>query len=169
MKKVVFLTSLTIFFLVLLKTAVFSHLPFFDIHINLILFIIVYVSIINGSITGMLCAFIAGLLLDFLSISPIGLHSFIFTLSAYIIGKFKGVYNMNKFLFPAFLGFSSFLFNVLLVFVLHLIFGENIHIYDIFDLKFLIQLVLNTLFCPLVFLFLQLFPNAFIVKETVIA
>ncbi len=169
MKKVVLWTSLTVFFLVLVKTAVFSHLTFFDIHINLILFIIVYVSILNGSITGMICAFIAGLLLDFLSISPLGLHSFIFTLSAYIIGKFKGVYNMNKFLFPAFLGFATFLFNVLLVFVLHVLFGENIHIYDVFNLKFLIQLAVNTFVCPLIFLFLNLFPNVFIVKETAIA
>ncbi len=165
MKKVIFWTSFTVFFLVLLKTAVFSHLHFFGIHLDVILFIVVYVSILNGSLLGMLCAFIAGLFLDFLSIAPIGLHSFIFTLTAYIIGKFQGVYNINKFLFPSFLGFISFLFNVLLLFVLSFIFGKNIHTYDIFNIQFLIKLFANTLICPLIFFILNLFPDAFTVKE----
>ncbi len=163
MKKVVLWTSLTVFFIVLVRTAVFSHIEFLKFLPEIVLLIIAFIAISNGSITGMLCGFIAGLILDFLSLAPLGIHSFVFTLLAYIIGKFKGLYNINKFLFPCFLGLSSFLFKVVLVFLLSLLF-KNIHCY-IINIEFLIQIALNTLFAPVVFFLLNLFPSAFIATE----
>ncbi len=167
MRKVVLWTALSIFFIVLIQTAVFSHITIFKFRPEIVLLIISFIAISNGSITGMICGFIGGFILDFLSLAPMGLHAFIFTLQAYIIGKFRGLYNINKFFFPCFLGLSSFLFKVLLLFVLNFIFGNNIH-YHIFNIEFLIQLAINTFLTPFVFFILNLFPSAFFVRENTI-
>ncbi|WP_253676694.1 MULTISPECIES: rod shape-determining protein MreD [unclassified Treponema] len=165
MKKVILWTSLSVFFITLLQTAVFSHISFFAVLPDLVLLTVIYIAISNGAITGLICGFIAGLLADFLSAAPIGLHSFIFTLTGYLIGKFYGFYNLNKIVFPCILGTLGFLFKVLLLFILKILFGQNIHTYDIFSVNFAIEAAVNIVFTPFVFLFFNLFPQAFISKE----
>ena len=91
MSKVIVWTSLTAFFIGLLQTAVFSHIAAIKVTPDLIMLIIVYAAISNGSKVGMVCGFIAGILVDFLSVAPLGLSSFIFTLAGFIIGKFCGI------------------------------------------------------------------------------
>ncbi|UTC67804.1 MULTISPECIES: rod shape-determining protein MreD [unclassified Treponema] len=165
MRKVILWTSLSVFFITLLQTAVFSHISFFTVLPDLVLLTVIYIAISNGSLSGLICGFIAGLLADFLSASPIGLHSFIFTLTGYIVGKFYGIYNLNKIIFPCVLGGLAFLSKVLLLFILKLLFGQNIHTYNVFSLNFAIESAVNILFAPLVFLFFNLFPQAFKSKE----
>lgn len=165
LKKVILWTSLSVFFIGLLRTAIFSHISFFTVLPDLVLLIVVYIAISNGSLTGLVCGFIAGLLSDFLSAAPIGLNSFIFTLAGYCIGKFYGLYNLNKIIFPCVLGGLSFLFKVLLLFVLNLFFGQNIHTYEVLSVNFLLEVSINIVFSPMVFLFFNLFPQAFKLKE----
>ena len=165
MSKVIVWTSLTAFFIGLLQTAVFSHIAAIKVTPDLIMLIIVYAAISNGSKVGMVCGFIAGILVDFLSVAPLGLSSFIFTLAGFIIGKFCGMYNVNRVLLPVLLGISAFLFKTGLLFILNLVFGKNIHVYNIFHINFLIELALNTFFAPVVFLFLTMFSSTFKMKE----
>lgn len=165
MKKVILWTSLSVFFISLLQTAVFSHISFFKVLPDLILLTVVYIAIFNGSLTGLICGFIAGLLLDFLSLAPLGLHSFIFTLTGYLVGKFYGLYNLNKVVFPCILGGLAFLFKAALLFVLKLLFGQNIHTYNFISIGFAIEAAVNIVFTPLIFLFFNLFPQAFTLEE----
>ena len=165
MKKVILWTSLSVFFITLLQTAIFSHISFFTVLPDLILLTVIYIAISNGSLTGLICGFIAGLLADFLSAAPIGLHSFIFTLTGYLVGKFYGIYNLNKVIFPCILGGLGFVFKVLLLFVLKILFGQNIHTYNIFSINFAIEAAVNIFFTPFVFLFFNLFPQAFISRS----
>lgn len=165
MKKVILWTSLSVFFITLLKTAIFSHISFFTVLPDLVLLTVIYIAISNGALTGLTCGFIAGLLADFLSAAPIGLHSFIFTLTGYLIGKFYGVYNLNKVIFPCVLGGIGFLFKVILLFVLKILFGQNIHTYDVFSINFALETAVNIVFTPFVFLFFNLFPQVFILTE----
>ncbi|WP_225969363.1 rod shape-determining protein MreD [Treponema pedis] len=140
MKKVILWTSLTAFFISLLQTAVFSHISFFPIMPEFILLLILYTGISNGSMTGLVCGFISGLFLDFLSAAPIGLHSFIFTLLGFISGKIYGLYNLNKIIFTCLLGTAVFLFYAVILFVLRFLFGQNIHIFNLITLDFLIRI-----------------------------
>ena len=153
MKKVILWTSLSVFFITLLQTAIFSHISFFTVLPDLVLLTVIYIAISNGSLTGLICGFIAGLLADFLSAAPIGLHSFI--------------YNLNKVIFPCILGGLGFVFKVLLLFVLKMLFGQNIHTYNIFSINFAIEAAVNIFFTPFVFLFFNLFPQAFISRSIV--
>ncbi len=165
MKTVILWTSLTAFFIGLLQTAVLSHIYFLSITPNFILLLILYTAVSNGSLTGLICGFISGLLLDFLSAAPIGLHSFIFTLLGYTVGKLYGRYNLNKIIFPCLLTLVCFLCNVFILFLLRLVFGQNIHTYKILTIDFLIRLAVNIGFAPIMFFFLDLFPSVFKVKE----
>lgn len=165
MKKVIFWTSLSVFFISLLQTAIFSHISFFMVLPDLALLTVIYIAISNGSLTGLVCGFIAGFLSDFLSAAPIGLNSFIFTLAGYFVGRFYGLYNLNKIIFPCVLGGLSFLFKALLLFVLKLFFGQNIHTYNILSIDFVLEITINIIFSPPVFLFFNLFPQAFKLKE----
>lgn len=165
MKRVILWTSLAAFFIGLLQTAVFSHISFFPMLPDFILLLILYTAVSNGSTAGLICGFICGLFLDFLSAAPIGLHSFIFTLLGFTAGKIYGLYNLNKIVLPCLLGILGFLFNAFLLFVLRFIFGQNIHTYTIFSTDFLIRLAVNAAFTPVLFLFFNLFPSIFKIKE----
>ena len=61
MKKVILWTSLSVFFITLLQTAIFSHISFFTVLPDFILLTVIYIAISNGSLTGLICGFIAGL------------------------------------------------------------------------------------------------------------
>lgn len=165
MIKVIVWTSITAFFIGLLKIAVFSYISFIDITPDFILLIVIYASISNGSRAGMICGFISGLLIDFLSAAPLGLSSFIFVFVGFTAGKLYGMYNLNKIVFPCLLGLLGFLFKVLLLFALNFIFGKNIHIYNIYNINFFLELLLNTVFSPIIFFILNLFPSIFKIRE----
>lgn len=165
MSKVIVWTSLAVFFVGMLQTAVLSHITAVKVMPDIVLLIIVYAAISNGSKMGMICGFIAGLLSDFLSAAPLGLSSFILTLAGFIIGRLCGVYNVSKVFLPALLGLSGFLFKAALLFGLNFVFGKNIHVYNIFHINFLTELVLNTVCAPLVFLFLNMFSSTFKMRE----
>lgn len=165
MKSVILWTSLTTFFISLLQTAVLSHINFLAIIPSFSLILILYIAISNGSFVGLICGFVSGLILDFLSLAPIGLHSFIFTLMGYIVGKLYGRYNLNKVVLPCFLGFFCFAMNTVLLFLLKFLFGNNIHTYNIFSINFLIRIAVNTFFTPIMFFFLDLFPTLYKFKE----
>lgn len=87
MKKIAISSSILMLCLSLIQTALFSHIPFFLITADLALVYIVFVAIHNGSRSAMLLGFATGLFLDFMSLSPLGLSSFILTFIAFFFGK----------------------------------------------------------------------------------
>ena len=94
MQKVAISSSIVAVILVLIQTALFSHIPFFHITADLLLVFITFVAINNGSRLAMLLGFASGVLLDFMSISPFGLSSFILTFIAFFLGKLPGNYTL---------------------------------------------------------------------------
>lgn len=161
MKRVIISSCLTGFFIVMLQTAVFSHLSFLSVMPDLLILLVLYVSIENGSVQGMIIGFVCGLFLDSLSMAPLGLHSFIFTLSAFISGKLYGQYNLNNFILPCTAAFAATVFKVCLLYILYFLFGKNIKIYSFFSYTFLAEAGLNTAIAPVIFFLLRLFPAFF--------
>jgi len=49
----------------------------------------------------------------------------------------------------------------LLLILLHFLFGSAVKVYNIYDKTFLIELILNVLFAPLIFFVLNRFPSLF--------
>lgn len=161
MKKVAFSSGIVALFLILIQTALFSHIPFFHITADLLLIFITFVAINNGSRLAMILGFASGLLLDFMSIAPFGLSSFILTFIAFFLGKLYGHYNLTHFVFPFILAIIVTLAKFLLLLLLHFLFSTSIKTYSIYDTVFLLELALNIVFAPVIFFSLNRFPSFF--------
>ena len=77
MKHVILWTAAAAFLLGIFETAILSHLRFLPVLPDLILILIVYTALYNGSAAGVIAGFFSGLIFDFLSLAPLGLHSWI--------------------------------------------------------------------------------------------
>ncbi len=161
MKKVAISSSIVALLLVLIQTALFSHIPFFHITVDLSLIFITFVAINNGSRLAMILGFTSGLLLDFMSISPFGLSSFVLTFIAFFLGKLHGNYNLTHFIFPFILAILATFVKFLLLLLLHFLFSASIKTYSIYDSVFFIELILNIIFAPILFFSLNHFPSFF--------
>ena len=161
MKKIAISSSIIMLCLSLIQTALFSHIPFFLITADLALVYIVFVAIHNGSRSAMLLGFATGLFLDFMSLSPLGLSSFILTFIAFFLGKLYGRYNLNHILFSFVLTLLATFTKAILILLLYFLFGSAIKVYSLYESTFWIELALNLIFAPLLFVILNRFPTFF--------
>lgn len=161
MQKIAISSTIVAVLLILIQTTLFSHIPFFLITADFLLIFIGFVAINNGSRLAMLLGFASGLLVDFMSISPFGLSSFILTFVAFFLGKLHGHYNLSHFIVPFILSFILTFVKFLLLLLLHFLFGTSIKTYSIYSSVFLIELALNVVFAPCLFFTLNRFPTFF--------
>ncbi|MGP1454312.1 MAG: rod shape-determining protein MreD [Treponema sp.] len=161
MKHVILWTCCTACFISIFQTAVLSHLKWIPVFPDFLLLLIIYVACHNGAVTGVIIGFLSGLLLDFLSIAPFGLHAFVFTVMGFVYGKLYGKYNTKAFFFSLIFGVTGVILKALLLFLLRFLFGTVVQVYDLFSVLFLVELVLTTVFAPALFFVLQFFPSAF--------
>lgn len=161
MKKLIISSSLLSICLILIQTALFSHIPFFLITADLILVYITFVAINNGSRFAMIIGFLSGLFLDFVSLSPLGLSSFILTFISFFLGKLYGRYNLTHFVFPFLLTLVATFAKFFLLLLLYFLFGSNIKVYSFYGNPFWIELLLNLTFAPILFFTLNRFPKFF--------
>lgn len=159
MKRVIFFSLIFALILCLIDTAIISHLRIFFLRPEVVLVLVLYLALYNGSLTGVIVGFLAGLILDFLSLSPLGLHSIMFVIFSFFIGKMHGQYNVSKFFIPIFLTAVALLVKVVLTYALAFVFGKNILVPNLFATDFWISFVVTTLFSPLLFYFFNLFPT----------
>ena len=150
----------------LLQSTVLSRLI---VHIyavpDLALSILVYSAYLNGTMTGQLSGFFSGLLLDFLSASPLGLNAFIRTLTGALVGFIKDTFYLDYFFLPMALCAGATAFKALLLFPLHLLFPEVVPTYVFNGPWFWFELGLNTLSAPLLFAFLGLFKSLLVMPK----
>ena len=136
----------------LLQSTVLSPL---SLHIyaipDLALLILVFFSYMNGTMMGQVGGFFSGLFIDFLSPAPLGLNAFIRTLTGALLGLFKGTFYLDIIFLPMILCALATIFKALIYYVLHLLFGESIPSYAFFELKFWVELGLNTFISPFIF------------------
>lgn len=162
MGRIVFWTSITVLFMSLFEAAVLSNMTILPVIPDLVLLVVLYISFMNSSLIGTTTGFISGLLVDFLSASPIGLNAFTKTLTGFFAGKFSGSFNQNKILIPALMGFSATVFKAVITWFLSFFFGSNILIYRISGSSFWFEVIANTVCAPLIFALLGLFSVLFI-------
>ena len=124
---------------------------------DLALCIIVYSAYVNGTMTGQLSGFFSGLLLDFLSASPLGLNCLIRTVIGAFTGIFKGAFFLDVFFLPFILCALATIAKALIMFLLNLIMGNSVPVYSLFSILFWIELGLNSLCAPVLFFLLKHF------------
>ena len=161
MNKVLISSILLSFSLCLIQTALFSHIPFFLITADLLLVYTTYLAIHNGSRFSMCLSFASGLFLDFMSIAPLGLSSFILVFISFFLGQLHGKYDLNHFIVPFILAILAMLTKLGLLFFLHFLFGSMVRTYNVYEGQFWIETSLNITFAPALFFVLNRFPTLF--------
>jgi len=165
MRTVIFWTAVAAFLLGVFETAILSHISFLPALPDLILILAVYIALYNGTVIGVTAGFFSGLILDFLSLAPFGLHSFVFTTLGFLYGLLVRKYNVRRFFFPLVLGLSATLLKAVFFFVLRFLFGQSIQVYDVLSLPFWCETAANALCAPPLFALFGLFPSAFKIRE----
>ena len=165
MRKVILWTIAAAFLLGVFETAILSHIQLLPALPDLILILVVYIALYNGTVAGITAGFFSGLIFDFLSLAPMGLHSFTFTVLGFLYGMLYGKYNVRRFFFPLILGLSATFLKAGILFVLHVLFGQSIQVYNLLAAPFWIEVAENALCAPALFMLLSLFPNAFDIRE----
>ncbi|MDR0910958.1 MAG: rod shape-determining protein MreD [Spirochaetaceae bacterium] len=153
-------TTLFAFGFTVLQSTVLINFQLFGIPIpapDLALLVLAYSSYVNGAMVGEVAGFASGVFLDFLSAAPLGLNAFIRTLIGGLAGRLKGAFFLDKFLLPMGLAFVATALKVLVVFILHFIFGSVVAVYHFNAPQLWIELGLNIILAPLLFLLLSLF------------
>jgi rod shape-determining protein MreD len=156
-KKIVWALALTVAAALLQSTVLSRFVVYIHAAPDLTLGILVYAAYMNGTMAGQLTGFFSGMILDFLSSSPLGLNAFIRTLTGAITGLLKDNFYLDYFFFPMILCAGATIFKAVFFFMLHLLFPESVPAYSLTALTFWIELGLNVLTAPLLFGLLRLF------------
>ncbi len=165
MGRVIIWTSATVLFLSLVTATILANLLFLPVLPDLVLLVVVYVSFMNSAETGCTTGVISGILLDFLSASPIGLNAFTKTITGYAAGKLAGSFNLDRILIPFAMGVAATLIKAVSTWVLSLFFGPGILLYKLSGSVFWLEVAANGLCAPFVFAFLGFFPGLFIARS----
>ena len=159
MLKSFFVSVLILLCVVVLETAILSNMLFLPAVPDVLLIVSLYLSLHNGKVFGVSSGFVSGLFLDFLSVSPFGLHCLLRTIIGYVMGIFNKTLNMNGIFLPILIGFVVTLMKVLLVFIISVFFPDSVVPYSLLSKAFLFELCANSILTPLVFKFLSLFSG----------
>jgi len=158
-KKVIWALVFTILAALLQSTILSRFVVYIYAAPDFALGILVYTAYVNGTMAGQLTGFFSGVLLDFLSSSPLGLNAFVRTLTGALTGFVKDTFYLDFFFFPMFLCAGATILKAILFFLLHLLFPEAVPTYSLTALTFWIELGLNVITAPLLFGLLRLFGS----------
>lgn len=149
----------------LLETALLSNILFLPAVPDLLLLIVLYLSVYNGSLMGESAGFISGLLLDFLTAAPLGMNCLLRTLLGFIAGLCHTVINVSGILIPCLLALVSTLVKFIVIEFISFFFPTDIITYELVSMEFGAELLLNVVLAPVMFKFLSLF-SAFLIDGT---
>ena len=141
MRKVILWTVAAAFLLGVFGTAILSHIQLLPALPDLILILVVYIALYNGTAAGITAGFFSGLIFDFLSLAPMGLHSFVFTVLGFLYGMLYGKYNVRRFFFPLILGLSATFLKAGILLVLRVLFGQSIQVYTLLAVPFISECI----------------------------
>jgi len=139
----------------ILQSTLIARIAFFKVIPDLALCILVFSAYVNGTMAGQVSGFFSGLLLDFLSAAPLGLNCLIRTLIGAIAGIFKGSFFLDVFFMPVILCALASVIKAIILLVLHIIFGSSIPAYSFSSSLFWIELGLNCVSAPFLFMILK--------------
>ena len=139
----------------ILQSTLIAKIAFLNVIPDLALCIVVFSAYINGTMTGQVSGFFSGLLLDFLSASPLGLNCLVRTLIGAITGLFKGAFFLDIIFMPVILCAGATLIKAVILLLLNLIFPATVPAYSFLSSTLWIEIGLNSLSAPLLFLLLK--------------
>lgn len=141
----------------IIQSSLLSKITILNVIPDLALIILVYVSYINGSMTGQITGFISGFFLDFISIAPLGFNALSRTIIGFILGLIKGNFFLDIIIFPALLCAGATIMKALIISLIHYLFNANTPVYTFTNQILWTEVIYNTIAAPFVFALLKLF------------
>jgi len=141
----------------ILQSTLIPKIAFFNVIPDLALCILVFSAYVNGTMTGQVSGFLSGVFLDFISAAPLGLNCLVRAVIGAFTGIFKGAFFLDIFFMPVILCSLATIMKALIVLVIHLFMGSAVPAYSFTSSKLWIELGLNALSAPLLFLLLRNF------------
>jgi rod shape-determining protein MreD len=140
-----------------LQSTVLSYISFFNVVPDIALCILVFSAYVNGTMIGQTSGFFSGLFLDFLSAAPLGLNCLVRTLIGALAGLFKGAFFLDIIFLPVILCALATLLKAFIILILNLIMGPVVPVYSFTTSVLWLELALNCVSAPLLFLLLKRF------------
>jgi len=142
---------------VILQSTVLKNIEILKAVPDIALCVLVFSAYVNGTMTGQISGFFAGLFYDFISEATLGLNCFSRTIIGALAGLFKGSLFLDYFLMPVILCSLATIIKALIRLLLKLAMNLSIDVYSLTTSIFWIELGYNALCAPLVFLLLRNF------------
>ncbi len=156
MKRIVAFAILLISVL-LIETAALSNWYILPVIPDILLIVVIYIGLHNGTTLGQLSGFASGILIDFLSATPFGLNSLVRT----VVGFLSGLLHLNvqtKGLFmPILYGFLATMCKAFIIFIVSFFYPGKIMLYPFFTSTVWYEAIFNALLSPVVFWVLAFF------------
>lgn len=140
-----------VLFFIVFQSVVFPIFFTNDYMPDLALIALVYFSINHGKNIGQILGFSSGLVLDSLSGVPFGLNTLVRLIMGFFLGFFEGKIFLEGIILPLVSILLCSVFKFLLYYLVSLIFPIDLNI-NILSFRYLVELIMNLLFTPLVFL-----------------
>ncbi len=140
-----------------LEAAVLSNITFFPVLPDFLLILTLYISLTQGCVAGETNGFFSGLLLDFLSASPVGLNGIVRTLIGFVAGLFGGIVNISGIMVPIVIGALGTVFKAIFIRFTAFFFPTVVFTYDIISPILWQEMVCNMVFTPVLFHFFRHF------------
>lgn len=140
----------------ILQSTALSFLSNSGILPDLAFLVVIYFTFLSGSLEGELLGFLLGLEFDILSSTPFGFYTFVFTLFGYLLGKFKGVIQLDIVLIPLLITTVSMIARWILMLFFTLFLGLESASAQLLQLPQLFQGLISIVISPVIFFVLGL-------------
>ena len=165
MRKVILSSAIAALFFALVQSVILSNITVLPAIPDLVLILVVYISLMNGSTAGCTAGFISGLIMDFASAAPLGLNAMTKTIAGFAAGKFHTSFNMQRFFIPIIAGLAATLLKVIVALILSLFFAGRVLHYGVASPVLWFEAAANAVCSPILFLLLNAFKTLFIIEE----
>jgi len=149
-----FIGFIVIVFVIILQSTILSNFSIKGIKPDIVLVLLILISNYSGSLKGQSIGFTAGLVEDFVSLSPLGFNALIHTIIGYLSGITFGKIFLDPIFVPiVFVFIGTLIKSVLSFFLLLLFFTEKAG--SIFTMSLFIEMGFNILITPVIYFFLK--------------
>lgn len=150
MKRGIF-SFILISLVIYLQTNFLNQLAFRSVKPDIALILLIFISIRGGTVQGTTLGFFSGLLEDFLSLAPLGFHSFIKTVIGFLSSILGSFISVESRVFHLITVLVMTLFKYVLAALLVGIFSIDKSAISMLDSSLLIEAVYNAILAPLLF------------------
>jgi len=143
----------------LIQSTLLSRIAVLNAVPDLALCVLVYVAYVNGSMTGQTLGFVSGIMLDFISASPLGFNAFSRTIVGALAGLLKGTFFLDVAVLPIILCAAATLAKAFFVWIASILFAGAVPHYALGSPVLWTELLYNAISAPALFALLNLFKT----------